>query len=349
MAGTGVRPPAPDRTTLPVLMPGACRDHEPGWSSLDRPARLAAVERALRTPGLAERVQWRQARPATDAELLRVHTRSHLDTLEDLARRGGGPIDVDTYMGPGSLDAARAAAGAGLTAVDVLDEPGAPTCAFVAVRPPGHHARPERGAGFCIFNNVAVTAAALLGRGERVAIIDWDAHHGDGTQVIFWDEPRVLYVSLHQHPAYPETGAITETGGPEAPATTLNLPLPPGATGDVYLEAFDRVVVPVVERFEPDWILVSAGFDAHHDDPHADLALSSGDFGNLAGRVGGLVPGGARAAFVLEGGYALPALEAGVLAVGSALVGVPVLPEPPTAGGPGNEVVDRAVRLWGLR
>jgi len=199
--------------------------------------------------------------------------------------------------------------------------------------------------GFCLVNHVAVVAAALAEQGERVAVIDWDVHHGNGTQQIFWDDPRVLYVSTHQMPLYPGSGAATERGSPGALGTTVDIPVPPGATGDVLTMAFDDVVVPVVERFGPTWVLVSAGFDAHRADPLADLQLSAGDFAGLATRTRRLAPCAGRLVFVLEGGYDLGAVRCSVGAVLSAALETGYCPEPTTEGGPGREEVTAARRI----
>ncbi len=210
---------------------------------------------------------------------------------------------------------------------------------LVAARPPGHHALADRAMGFCLLNNVAVTARALAAEGERVAIVDWDVHHGNGTQAIFWDDPQVLYVSLHQWPCYPGTGRASEVGGPQAAGLTVNLPLPPGATGDVVRDAFDRVAAPAIDSFQPTWVLVSAGFDAHRADPLAELALSAGDFAGLATAVAAHAPPG-RLVLHLEGGYDLRALRSSVAATLGALLGAGTTDEPPTAGGAGQGQVD---------
>jgi acetoin utilization deacetylase AcuC-like enzyme len=239
------------------------------------------------------------------------------------------------------------AAGAGPDAVERLDR-GEGDAAFLAVRPPGHHATPTRAMGFCLLNNIAVTAAALVARGERVAIIDWDAHHGNGTQDAFYADGRVLYVSLHEFPLYPYTGRLDETGTGAGEGTTINVPLPAGATGDVLLHAMDVLVGPAVEAFAPTWLLLSAGFDGHRDDPLTGLHLSSGDFAELTARSLALAPPGRRIAF-LEGGYDLQALSDSTAACVAALAGADLRPEPSSSGGPGRAVVDAARQLRGER
>jgi acetoin utilization deacetylase AcuC-like enzyme len=189
--------------------------------------------------------------------------------------------------------------------------------------------------GFCLINNVAVAAASRTALGQRVLIVDWDVHHGNGTQDIFWDDPDVLYVSTHQHPLYPGTGRPDEVGGPGAPGLTLNLPVPPGATGDVLRAALDQEARATIEEFEPDWVLVSCGFDAHRDDPLSDLQLSSGDFAELARVVGGFAPRPGRLALFLEGGYQHAALASSVEATLRALLGGRGTTSAPTNGGPG--------------
>ena len=195
------------------------------------------------------------------------------------------------------------AAGAGLSAVEALDR-GEADAAFCAVRPPGHHASPHRPMGFCLVNNIGVTAAALAERGERVLIVDWDAHHGNGTQDAFYDDARVLFISMHQYPFYPGTGALTDTGCGAGEGVTVNVPFPAGTSGDTYRAAIEEVVVPAAERFEPTWVLVSAGFDGHRADPLTDLGLSAGDYVDLTARV--VSAGAARAAHRLPRGRLRP-------------------------------------------
>ena len=191
--------------------------------------------------------------------------------------------------------------------------------------------------GFCLFNNIAIAAASLAGAGERVAVIDFDVHHGNGTQEIFWDDDRVLYVSTHQSPYYPGTGAASEVGGPHTLGATVNIPLPAGATGDVVVHAFDEVVAPAIESFGPTFVLVSAGFDAHRADPLADLDLSAGDFGLLGSRVAGYAPAQGRLLLFLEGGYDRDAVELSVAATLARVMGVTSASERPTSGGPGGD------------
>ncbi|HLF99504.1 MAG TPA: histone deacetylase [Acidimicrobiia bacterium] len=324
-------------------------EHDTGRGHPERPTRLGAARAGVAAAGLEEAVVAVEARDATRAELERVHTPRYLDALDAFIEGGGGRLDPDTVASAGSLHAARLAAGLGLAAVERLRADPACGPAFLAVRPPGHHAVADRAMGFCLYNNAAVVAASLAAAGERVAVIDWDAHHGNGTQDIFYEDGRVLYISLHQSPLYPGTGRLAERGTGAGAGATLNLPMPPGSTGDVYLAAFDEVVEPVVERFAPEWVLVSAGFDAHRDDPLTDLGLTSGDFGDLAARVASLAPSPNRIVAFLEGGYDLEAVTASVAATlltwaeGSA-----AHPEPPSSGGPGRSVVDAARELTAI-
>jgi acetoin utilization deacetylase AcuC-like enzyme len=320
--------------------------HDPGPGHPERPARVEAVVSGLVAAGVDLGRDRIEPRVATDAEIARVHPGDHVERLRRLCTAGGGRLDADTAVCAESFAAIERAAGAGLAAIDAL-RAGKGDAAFLAVRPPGHHAVPARGMGFCLVNNIAVSAAALRAGGERVLVVDWDAHHGNGTQDVFWDDPDVLYVSLHQWPLYPGTGAAAEIGGPGAPGATLNVPLPPGATGDVFLAALDDVVGPAVARFAPDWVLVSAGYDAHRADPLTDLGLRAGDYAALTERVMAFAPEPGRTVVFLEGGYDLGALHDSVIATVTTLGGSPELPEPVTTGGPGRDAVARRAAALG--
>jgi acetoin utilization deacetylase AcuC-like enzyme len=315
--------------------------HDGGGRHPERPERIGAVLGGIEDLHLGSDLVRVESVPASREELLRVHDERYLDELEAFSRRGGGSLDADTYVRSSSWDAAVRAAGTGLAAIDALEARGEGV-AFVVARPPGHHAERDRGMGFCLLNNVAVTAGALVSRGARVVVVDWDVHHGNGTQEIFWDEPAVLYVSTHQWPLYPGTGRPEEVGGAAALGTTLNVPVPPGATGDVLRHAVDDVVAPAVEAFRPDWVLISCGFDAHRADPLAQLMLSSADFAALASSVAGFAPRPGRVVLFLEGGYDLQAVRRSTASTLGALLGDPGGPEAPTFGGPGTDAVRAA-------
>lgn len=298
----------------------ASLDHSAGRGHPESPERLHAAIRGARAAGLGEDLVEFTARAANVGEIERVHTSRYRQALEKLCRDGGGQLDPDTGVVAASYRAAVHGAGAGIDAVARLRD-GQASSAFLALRPPGHHACADRAMGFCLFNNVAITAAALLEEGERVMIVDIDAHHGNGTQAAFYGDPRVLYVSLHQYPFYPGSGALAEIGEGQGLGFTINIPLRAGTTGDVYRRGFDEVIVPAAEEFSATWLLVSAGFDAHRDDPLTDLGLTSDDFGDLTERLMHLaLPG--RRIFFLEGGYNLAALERSVQATVSVLGGV---------------------------
>ena len=315
--------------------------HDPGRSHPERPARLEAVTAGVRRCQVP--ATWVSPRPATRQELERVHAPGYLDAMAAFCAAGGGAVDADTVVSGGSWDAAVLGAGAAVDATERLAA-GEADAAFVAVRPPGHHATAARAMGFCVLNTVAVAAAALADAGESVLVVDYDAHHGNGTQAAFSTDARVTYMSLHHWPLSPGTGRPEQTGERAGAGATINIPLPAGATGDVYLAAFDEVIAPVAARVSPTWLVISAGFDAHRADPLTGLALSSGDFGALTARLAGLVPAGRRLA-VLEGGYDLEALAGSTEAALAGLLGKVVTPEAVTNGGPGRDAVDAATRL----
>jgi len=300
--------------TTAIFLHEAAFDHVTPPGHPERVDRYGAVLQALDAPQFAglERLQ---APPAADADLLRVHPEHHLARLRDAAPADGwAMLDPDTPVMAGSWPAALRGAGAAVAAVDrVLD--GAADNAFSALRPPGHHAERTRAMGFCQLSNIAVAALhALDQRGlDRVAVVDFDVHHGNGTQDALWDEPRATFISTHQWPLYPGTGAPSERGAHDQ---ILNLPLEAGTRGVEYRRVFEQRIAPALMAARPDLILVSAGFDAHRDDPLGGLGLAAADFGWITARLcalaGDLCDG--RLVSVLEGGYDLPALRDSVTA-----------------------------------
>ena len=298
----------------------------------ERGARAEAVRDALTAAGLRERGRLVAPRAATDEELARVHAGDYLDDLTARVPGQSGWLDPDTYFSPGTWAAATAAAG---SVADLATRllAGELSAGLAIVRPPGHHAERHRGMGFCLLNNVAVAAAAARAAGAaKVAILDWDVHHGNGTQQIFWDDPSVLYLSVHQYPFYPGTGAPDEIGGPHAPGATVNVGLPAGATDRDYLAAFDHVLVPALDEFAPDLLIVSAGFDAHHADPLASMRVTRMGFSGMAQRMRAFADRrcGGRWLVALEGGYDLGGLGEGATATLGALL-APTTPAPAQA------------------
>jgi len=293
--------------------------HAPLGHHPERPERLTAARAGLQ--GASATFQRIAPRPATDEELARVHDPRFVASLAKL-RGESGYLDPDTYVSAESVDVARLAAGSLVAMVDALLD--GPTQRGIALlRPPGHHARPARAMGFCLLNNIAIAAAHARARGlGRVAIVDWDVHHGNGTQEMFWREPGVLYVSTHQFPFYPGTGDVEEVGEGPGKGYTVNVPLIAGGGDDVYAGAFERIVLPVVEAYAPELVLVSAGFDAAARDPLAQMQVSSGAFGWMARGLARIADATAkgRMALVLEGGYDLVALEGGVRAAVDGMV-----------------------------
>lgn len=289
-------------------------------------ARLESILRTLTDQGLLARMALVTPQPASLSQLGRVHKAAYIETVRRLAEHGGGFLDADTYVGSRSFDAARLAAG-GVIALVRSVATGHTTNGIALVRPPGHHATSEQGMGFCLFNNVAVAAQAALDEYgfTRVLIIDWDVHHGNGTQDIFYDSPHVLFFSTHQYPHYPGSGHWRETGTGAGIGATVNVPLPAGVGDQGFTRIYDEVLTPIAERFRPELILVSAGYDAHWGDPLAGLRLSLAGYGRLAQTVVGLADRlcGGRLVVTLEGGYHLRVLATGIANTCRALLGDP--------------------------
>ena len=276
---------------------------------------------------------------------------TYIRRIESFCRSGGGALDADTVVSEESWDAALRSAGAGLDAVTAL-RAGEAECAYLAVRPPGHHATTSQAMGFCLFNNIAVTAASLAAVGERVAIVDWDVHHGNGTQETFYESPNVVYLSLHEFPFYPGTGWLDEDGDQGGSGHIVNLPFPGRTGGDIYAEAFERVILPVMREFDPHWVLVSCGFDAHRDDPLADQMLVTADYGRMAAAVASVAPA-ARTIFFLEGGYDLAAIESATAAALQGTAGLPYVEEAPVESPHRSQqildlVASKVASDWGL-
>jgi acetoin utilization deacetylase AcuC-like enzyme len=288
----------------------------------ENPERIRVIEAALET-NRWHGLEVTEAPAATVEQIERVHPRSHIEAIEAISARGGGMIDLDTVASARSYDAALRAAGGAVHAADRLLD-GDAGFAFCGLRPPGHHAERERAMGFCLFNNVAIGVAhALEEHGvDRAMVVDWDVHHGNGTQDVFYESPRVLFTSIHQSPLYPGTGDPGELGSGEGEGYTVNLPVAPGAGPDEFLSIVQTVVVPMARSFEPGLLAVSAGYDAHRDDPLAECMLDEAAYADMAASLRDLAAElGVPVLVCLEGGYALAALAASVGATIAAFMG----------------------------
>ncbi|HEX3247370.1 MAG TPA: histone deacetylase [Chloroflexota bacterium] len=331
-------------------------EHDTGFRHPESIQRLQSIIGELETQALTDRLEIWEPAPANEETLSLVHSREHQRRVQDACAAGPANLDPDTTVSTGSWDAATRAAGGVVEAVERVIA-GDLDRAFCLGRPPGHHALADRAMGFCLFNNVSVGARSAIYRGlaERVAIIDIDVHHGNGTQAIFYDDPNVLYCSTHQYPYYPGTGALDQTGGGSGHGATLNLPFPAGVGDDTYRYAMEQVMRPAIRRFEPEALLISLGFDAHWRDPLASIQLSLNGYAEmlagLADIANSICQG--RIVFVLEGGYDLEVLAKGSAMLVRMLLGDPVRDElgsaPTMHEHPiGKELVSAAARLHSL-
>ncbi|MFP4598860.1 MAG: histone deacetylase [Persicimonas sp.] len=327
-----------------LLYDDAMLEHDAGSGHPERPDRLRAIRQALRDAEL-DGVRWQTPSPADREAIGRVHSEELIERVEAL-RGQSGNLDPDTHLSPGSVEAAYLAAGAAVEAVDLLHEnPGTHT--FALVRPPGHHAERDKSMGFCIFNNIAVAAAHAtedLGY-KRVLVVDWDVHHGNGTHYSFYERRDVLVFNTHRYPFYPGTGELRETGLGNGAGYTVNIPMPPQMGDGDYKHAFEAVLKPIADAYEPDLVLVSAGFDAHRLDPLGGMNITAEGFGALCTMVQRIADEHAdgRMALFLEGGYSLDGLVASVLKCVEVLAGAEyMIDEGPSENG--EAVVNRARR-----
>ncbi len=333
-------------------------EHDTG-QHVENARRLVEAMSYLEETGVKDKLMLLSPRPATVEELEMIHTREHISLVRSVVERGGGWLDPDTVTSSKSYEAALYAAGGVLTAVEAVMKREVDN-AFALVRPPGHHATASQAMGFCLFNNVAIGARFVLRNFQvaRVLIVDFDVHHGNGKQDVFYADPTVLYFSTHEYPFYPGTGAMDETGTGEGEGTTVNFPMMAGWGDEEYLRAFNEVLVPVARRFRPDFILVSAGFDAHWADQLAMMRVSVRGFAEMARILkelaGELCQG--RLVFALEGGYNVRAVACSIKAVLDVLLGGSEVDDPlgkgPVVSKPGGferhiEAIKRIHRLLG--
>ncbi len=316
-------------------------EHDPGLGHPERADRLRYIRDALREQPV-DGTRWEKPHPATNEQIELVHTESHVDKIESL-RGKTTAIDADTFVSPESVEAAHMACGAAIDAVRAVVS-GTAKRAFALVRPPGHHAETHRAMGFCLFNNIAIAAAyarSELNR-KRILIVDWDVHHGNGTQQAFYDTNDILFFSTHRSPFYPGTGDADEIGSGSGTGYTVNVPIPPGFGDGEYYKIYSQLLVPIADAFKPDLILVSAGFDAHQDDPLGGMKVTDNGFAKLCSIVCEIANHhtDGRLSLVLEGGYNTNALATSARACVEVLSGLNTPIPPPPASGQVEDVIN---------